>query len=82
MWDERKGLYFDYNFEQQRRLRYCLLHDNLLSSVGRVRVAANSAARVAANLPMFERPGGLQTSTQRHRRSMGCSLRLGAIGDG
>lgn len=62
MWDEPSGLYFDYDFERKRRSSYEFLTTFYPLRVGIASPA--QAARVAANLPLFERAGGLQTSTQ------------------
>jgi alpha,alpha-trehalase len=63
MWDERDGLYYDYNFERQevRRYPFVTTFYPLWAGIATPR----QAARVAANLHLFERPGGLQTSTSR-----------------
>lgn len=61
LWDERAGLYFDYNFVTGRRRRYPFVTTfyPLWAGIATPR----QAARVVANLSLFERPGGLQTST-------------------
>jgi alpha,alpha-trehalase len=60
MWDERDGLYYDYNFAEKRLRRYAFITTFYPLWAG---IASRSqAARVVANLPIFERPGGLQTS--------------------
>jgi alpha,alpha-trehalase len=61
MWDEREGLYYDYNFEKRevRRYPFVTTFYPLWAGIATPR----QAARVAANLPMFERGGGLLTST-------------------
>jgi alpha,alpha-trehalase len=61
MWDERDGLYYDYNFEKRevRRYPFVTTFYPLWAGVA----TARQAARVAANLRLFERGGGLQTST-------------------
>jgi alpha,alpha-trehalase len=59
MWDERAGLYFDYNFRQHRRSAYPFLTAFYPLWVGIA--PPERAARVEANLPLFERAGGLQT---------------------
>ena len=61
MWDEHDGLYYDYQFVSHRRRRYPFLTTFYPLWAGIA--SKEQAARVAANLPMFERPGGLQTST-------------------
>lgn len=61
MWDERDGLYYDYSFVEKRVRRYPFVttfYPLWAGIAGR-----KQAARVVANLHRFERPGGLQTST-------------------
>lgn len=61
MWDEHDGLYQDYDFTRQRTRRYPFLTTFYPLWAG---IASSAqAARVVANLPLFERAGGLQTST-------------------
>ena len=61
MWDERDGLYYDYNFVEKRVRRYPFVTTFYPLWAG---IAdRKQAARVVANLNRFERPGGLQTST-------------------
>jgi alpha,alpha-trehalase len=61
MWDEQAGLYFDYEFVHHRLRRYPFLTTFYPLWAG---IASKSqAAAVVRNLSMFERPGGLQTST-------------------
>jgi len=61
MWDERDGLYYDYNFQIARVRRYPFLTTFYPLWAGIA--TKEQAARVARNLPLFELPGGLQTST-------------------
>jgi alpha,alpha-trehalase len=61
MWDEREGLYYDYNFQKREVRRYPFVTTFYPLWVGIA--TPRQAARVAANLHLFERPGGLQTST-------------------
>jgi alpha,alpha-trehalase len=61
MWDEQDGLYYDYNFAERRVRRYPFVATFYPLWAGIATPA--QAARVAANLPRFERGGGLQTST-------------------
>jgi alpha,alpha-trehalase len=60
MWDEKDGLYYDYNFTEKRLRRYPFVTTfyPLWSGIA----SRSHAARVVANLGIFERPGGLQTS--------------------
>jgi len=61
MWDEQDGLYYDYSFSEKRVRRYPFVTTFYPLWAG---IAdAKQAARVVANLHLFERPGGLQTST-------------------
>ena len=61
MWDDKDGLYYDYNFARKEVRRYPFVTTFYPLWVG----AADSrqAARIVANLKRFERPGGLLTST-------------------
>lgn len=62
MWDEQDGLYYDYNFARKEVRRYPFVTTFYPLWVG---VADKSqAARIVANLHLFERPGGLLTSTR------------------
>jgi alpha,alpha-trehalase len=61
MWNEHDGLYEDYDFTRRRTRRYPFLTTFYPLWVGVA--SSEQAARVAANLPLFERAGGLQTST-------------------
>ena len=61
MWDEQDGLYYDYNFARKEVRRYPFVTTFYPLWVG---IADKSqAARMVANLHLFERPGGLLTST-------------------
>ena len=61
MWSEHDGLYEDYDFSRRRTRRYPFLTTFYPLWAG---IASSAqAARVAANLPLFERAGGLETST-------------------
>lgn len=61
MWDERDGLYYDYNFRRRGVRRYPFVTTFYPLWVGIA--TPRQAARVAENLRRFERAGGLQTST-------------------
>jgi alpha,alpha-trehalase len=61
LWDEQEGLYLDYNFDRGGRRRYPFVTTFYPLWAGLA--SPQQAARVAANLPRFERPGGLLTST-------------------
>jgi alpha,alpha-trehalase len=61
MWDEKDGLYYDYNVPNGAVRRYPFASTFYPMWVG---IAdRKQAARLVANLHLFERPGGLQTST-------------------
>jgi alpha,alpha-trehalase len=61
LWDEAAGLYFDYDFKRGRRNPYPFATTFWPLWAG---VASPAhAARVRANLPLFEAPGGIVTST-------------------
>jgi alpha,alpha-trehalase len=63
MWDVKDGLYYDYNFKKGGRRHYPFATTFYPMWAG---IASRSqAARVVKNLGLFERPGGLQTSTTR-----------------
>lgn len=61
MWDNDSGLYFDYNF-QKKRLRdypFATTFYPLWAGIA----SKEQAAKIRANLPKFEKIGGIQTST-------------------
>ncbi len=61
LWDPDDGLYYDYHFIEQKLGRYPFVTTFYPLWAG---IADSSqAAQVVANLHLFERPGGLQTST-------------------
>ena len=60
MWDAEDGLYYDYHFGHERRRKYAFLTTFYPLWAGIA--TRQQAARVAANVPRFEQPGGLQTS--------------------
>jgi alpha,alpha-trehalase len=61
MWDDKDGLYYDYNFAEKKLRRYPFVTTFYPLWVG---VADKSqAAKIVANLHVFERAGGLLTST-------------------
>ena len=61
MWDEQDGLYYDYDFITKRVRHYPFLTTFYPLWVGIA--SKEQAARVEKNLKLFERDGGLQTST-------------------
>jgi alpha,alpha-trehalase len=63
LWDERDGMYFDYDFVHRRLHRYPYLTTFYPLWAGIA--TSRQAARVVASLRLFEKPGGLQTSTKR-----------------
>jgi alpha,alpha-trehalase len=62
LWDAEAGLYFDFNFQTGRRRRYPFATTFWPLWAGLA--SPEQAARVRANLPLFERPGGIVTSTR------------------
>ena len=62
MWDEKDGLYYDYDFVDKRLRRYHFLTTFYPLWAGIA--SKEQAARIVKNLPLFEKVGGLQTSTQ------------------
>jgi len=61
MWDEKDGLYYDYDFVAKNRRNYPFLTTFYPLWAGFA--SKEQAARVEKNLPLFEKIGGLQTST-------------------
>src|SRR5688572_15026499 len=62
MWDQRDGLYYDYSFTEKKLRRYPFITTFYPLWVG---IAdKQQAEKVVANLHLFEKPGGLLTSTQ------------------
>jgi alpha,alpha-trehalase len=61
MWDEKDGLYYDYDFLHKRVRRYPFLTTFFPLWAGIA--TKEQAAAVEKNLAKFERDGGLQTST-------------------
>ena len=62
MWDAEHGLYFDYDFVHKRVREYPFLSTFYPLWAGIA--TPEQAAQVVRNLPLFERAGGLQTSTR------------------
>jgi alpha,alpha-trehalase len=62
LWDEAAGLYFDYSFRTRHRRSYEFATTFYPLWVGLA--TGEQARRVRANLPKFEAPGGLLTSTE------------------
>jgi alpha,alpha-trehalase len=62
LWDEKTGLYLDYNFEtkQRRQYEFATTFYPLWAGLS----SAEQARRVRGNLARFEAPGGLLTSTR------------------
>ncbi len=61
MWDAKDGLYYDYDFVNKRVRHYPFLTTFYPLWAGFA--TKEQAARVVKNLPLFEKVGGLQTST-------------------
>ncbi len=62
MWDEKDGLYYDYDFVNKRVRHYPFLTTFYPLWAGFA--SKEQAARIVKNLPLFEKVGGLETSTQ------------------
>ena len=62
LWDEKTGLYLDYNFETKQRRHYEFATTFYPLWAGLA--SREQARRVRANLALFEAPGGLLTSTR------------------
>ncbi len=62
LWDPAAGLYFDYNFQTGRRRQYAFATTFYPLWAGAA--SPEQARAVARNLPRFEAPGGLLTSTE------------------
>ena len=60
LWDEPAGLYFDYDFERERRRDYPFATTFWPLAAGLA--SAHQSARVREKLALFERPGGVMTS--------------------
>ncbi|MGI8992636.1 MAG: trehalase family glycosidase [Bryobacteraceae bacterium] len=60
MWNPQTGLFFDYNFNTQQLSSYRFLTAFYPLWAGIA--TQEQAAAIAANLPLFEKPGGLQSS--------------------
>ena len=61
LWDAKRGLFFDYNFENGTRSTYEYV--TTLYPLWAGQATAEQAKAVDQNLKIFERPGGLVTST-------------------
>jgi alpha,alpha-trehalase len=61
LWDEARGLYFDYDLDARRRRPYPFATTFWPLWAGLA--SPSHARRVIANLGLFERPGGIMTST-------------------
>ncbi|HEY1949442.1 MAG TPA: trehalase family glycosidase [Bryobacteraceae bacterium] len=61
MWDEKHGLYYDYDFVTTRVRHYPFLTTFYPMWAGFA--TPHQAAKIVKNLPLFEKKGGLQTST-------------------
>jgi alpha,alpha-trehalase len=62
MWDEKDGLYYDYDFAEKRVRHYPFLTTFYPLWAGIA--TKEQAARIVKNLPLFEKIGGLRTSTE------------------
>jgi len=62
LWDDRQGLFLDYNFDDQRRSTYRFATTFYPLWAGLA--TDEQAAAVTKNLSSFEKPGGIATSLQ------------------
>jgi alpha,alpha-trehalase len=62
LWDDRRGLFFDYNFDDQQRSSYVFATTFYPLWAGLATKA--QAASLIKNLSEFEKPGGIATSLQ------------------
>jgi alpha,alpha-trehalase len=62
LWDEKTGLYLDYNFQTGERRHYPFITTFLPLWAGAS--SKEQAQRLVENLPLFEAPGGLRASTE------------------
>jgi alpha,alpha-trehalase len=62
LWDPAAGLYFDYNFETKQRRHYPFATTFYPMWAGMS--SPQQARRLVGNLPRFEAPGGILTSTE------------------
>jgi alpha,alpha-trehalase len=62
MWDQRDGLFYDYDFVDKHLRHYPFLTTFYPLWAGFA--TKEQAARIVKNLPLFEKVGGLQTSTE------------------
>jgi alpha,alpha-trehalase len=62
LWDERQGLFFDYNFENAKRSTY--RYATTFYPLWAGSASEREASAVMKNLNMFEKPGGIVMSLQ------------------
>src|SRR5262249_15794598 len=62
LWDAQRGLFFDYDFQSQKRSTYEYITTFYPLWAGLA--TPEQAKPLAANLPIFEQPGGLLMSRQ------------------
>ena len=62
LWNEKRGLYFDYEFEKGKQSSYVFITTFYPLWAGLA--SPEQASAVARNLKLFEQPGGLAMSTQ------------------
>ena len=70
LWNEARGLYFDYDFEQRRQIDY-VSATTLYPLWSGLASEEQAAKLVAAALPLLEAPGGLLSSTRESRGPVG-----------
>jgi alpha,alpha-trehalase len=62
LWDEKSGLFFDFNFKTEQRSSY--RYATTLYPLWAGLATADQAKAVAKNISLFEKPGGLAMSTE------------------
>ncbi len=60
LWDEQRGMFFDYNFSRQERSTYAYV--TVFAPLWAGVATPEQAKAVVSNLKIFERPGGLVMS--------------------
>ncbi len=61
LWDQQKGMFFDYNFQTGRQSSY--VYASTFYPLWSGLATPAQATAVAQNLPVFEKPGGIPMST-------------------
>jgi alpha,alpha-trehalase len=62
LWDQKRGLFFDYNFMSSQRSSY--VYASTFYPLWAGLASPDQAGAVVKNLPAFEKPGGIPMSTE------------------